>query len=134
MKQLSNKWERVPPKEACKSNKINAWLILTFEVIVQPPKHTFEIGFFLLAHCVHYYPQSKWFQPTSKPHKDLIKPSKRSDPVLIVVNDRSTAGRGHLQSAKVVLHRFGVNILQKCMHFLGSTTTSLFRCAIHTAQ
>ena len=28
-------------------------LILVFEVIVQPPKHTFEIGFFpILGHCV----------------------------------------------------------------------------------
>ena len=28
-------------------------LILIFEVIMQPPKHTFEIGFFfrILAHC-----------------------------------------------------------------------------------
>ena len=28
-------------------------LILVFEVIMQPPKHTFEIGiFFVLPHCV----------------------------------------------------------------------------------
>ena len=33
--------------------KISKTLILVFEVIVQPPKHTIEIGFFfrVLAHC-----------------------------------------------------------------------------------
>ena len=31
--------------------KIQKTLILVFEVIVQPPKNTFKIGFFSLAHC-----------------------------------------------------------------------------------
>ena len=45
--------ERPRRRPAGVKNFLQKTLILAFEVIVQPPKHTFEIGFFfrVLAHC-----------------------------------------------------------------------------------
>ena len=43
----------VPPKVTWNEENLSKKVDLVFEVIIQPPKHTFEIGFFfhVLAHC-----------------------------------------------------------------------------------